>query len=376
MPLNSYFFFFIPIISIIIYSFSCRKRGELKTSKSTLYFYALLYILLIGLYPAEPGGDKERYLLTFLNADLLINDTYKDIGWVYYNYFLKLFIGDLSWLFFTITAFIYVSSYIAISIKKFPSDYQLIFIILSFSLLGFSAYGMNTIRAGFGLSLFFWGVSQKDNNLDLKEIRFSQLILFSISVIIHRSMLLPIFAYLFSIYFKKIKLIELFWIICLTLSIINVDLTTYYEDFGILGGDRVNDYLISENEDPLYKTGFRLDFLIYSIFPILFVKIGVKNLYKDNFFRVIYQSYLIGNSFWLLVIRAPYTDRFAYLSWCLIPLLIIYPLSKHLCFTRLTKFMLISSTILLISINLMFNNPFNTNRSLEMQQSVTRPMTP
>ena len=37
--------------------------------------------------------------------------------------------------------------------------------------------------------------------------------------------------------------------------------------------------------------------------------------------------YILVNAFWLLVIRIPYTDRFAYLSWFLIPFILIYPLS-------------------------------------------------
>ena len=36
--------------------------------------------------------------------------------------------------------------------------------------------------------------------------------------------------------------------------------------------------------------------------------------------------YIICNSFWILVIKASFSNRFAYLSWFLFPIVLVYPL--------------------------------------------------
>lgn len=50
-------------------------------------------------------------------------------------------------------------------------------------------------------------------------------------------------------------------------------------------------------------------------------------------YKHLYCTYIIANSVWLLVIGAFFTDRFAYLSWCLSPILLMLPL----CRARLSR---------------------------------------
>ena len=42
-------------------------------------------------------------------------------------------------------------------------------------------------------------------------------------------------------------------------------------------------------------------------------------------YEQVYRMYVLVNALWLLFIRVPYSDRFAYLSWFLIPFLLLYP---------------------------------------------------
>lgn len=39
--------------------------------------------------------------------------------------------------------------------------------------------------------------------------------------------------------------------------------------------------------------------------------------------------YCVANAFWVLVINAAFSNRFAYLSWFLMPIVIMYPLFKY-----------------------------------------------
>ena len=42
--------------------------------------------------------------------------------------------------------------------------------------------------------------------------------------------------------------------------------------------------------------------------------------------------YLTANAFWILVIRSSFSNRFAYLSWFLMAIIIFYPFFKHINF--------------------------------------------
>lgn len=79
-----------------------------------------------------------------------------------------------------------------------------------------------------------------------------------------------------------------------------------------------------------YKTGFRMDFIIYSVIPILIAYYYTKKAQAiSSLYHQIYRTYILANAFWLLVIRMTYTDRMAYLSWFLIPYIVLYPIISN-----------------------------------------------
>jgi len=57
-----------------------------------------------------------------------------------------------------------------------------------------------------------------------------------------------------------------------------------------------------------------------------------KKRFEDPFYNQLLNTYLICNGFWILVIRANYSNRFAYLSWFMMGLVIIYPVLKKQLF--------------------------------------------
>ena len=113
------------------------------------------------------------------------------------------------------------------------------------------------------------------------------------------------------------------------------------------------EYLTTEGKysDYLKKNGFRYDFIIYSCVPIIIGYIAVfkKKIRSENY-QFLLNLYLVVNGIWLLCMYAQFTNRIAYLSWGMLPVLIIYPFLKeewsnsqyktlykvvigHLCFT-------------------------------------------
>ena len=89
----------------------------------------------------------------------------------------------------------------------------------------------------------------------------------------------------------------------------------------------VEDMLIADQSPG--NTGFRIDFLIYSAMPVLMAwYVTVKRNFQDNVYNVIATTYVLANAFWVMVIRSEQSNRFAYLSWFLYPLVIAYPLLR------------------------------------------------
>ena len=103
---------------------------------------------------------------------------------------------------------------------------------------------------------------------------------------------------------------------------------------GALGfDDRMSGYLGAQSDEQTMvqfsSTGFRWDFLLYSAVPVLFTwYLTVKRNFEDRAFNIIAITYILANAFWVMVIRASFSNRFAYLSWFLYPLVIAYPLLR------------------------------------------------
>ena len=76
-------------------------------------------------------------------------------------------------------------------------------------------------------------------------------------------------------------------------------------------------------------SGFRVDFIIYSIMPIIMAwYVTIKRNFKDLPYHTIATTYILANAFWIMVIRSEQSNRFAYLSWFLYPIVIAYPLLR------------------------------------------------
>ena len=194
---------------------------------------------------------------------------------------------------------------------------------MSAGCLGFSNYGTNVIRAGVAISILLVAYC-------LKKKAIYKLLLVIIAVSFQKSMIIPVMAYLGGRYVNKTWIAVLFWLACLFVSISSMDLGPLFENFGFVD-DRVEAYANSINSTGgSYEKGFRIDFLFYSVVPLLIAGYYVlkKKVYDSDYLLVL-RSYLFSNAIWLLVIRMAYTDRIAYLSWFMIPYIALYPAIKY-----------------------------------------------
>ena len=204
-----------------------------------------------------------------------------------------------------------------------------LFLITSFS---FFSYGTNGIRNGAACHIVILGVVLLTDKSKYKQLTAA--ILFLLAFMLHRSTTLPIIAALIVKYFKlNTKFAISFWFISILLSLILGNAVG--ELFLNLGfDDRMDRYFTAQEDIEMMQrdfahVGFRFDFLLYSAMPVLMVwYLTIKRNFNDAAYNIIANTYILANAFWIMVIRASYSNRFAYLSWFLYPLVIAYPLLR------------------------------------------------
>lgn len=199
---------------------------------------------------------------------------------------------------------------------------------LLFLLTGFYFWGTMTviIRSCLASSIVIFAMSlyldkSKRSNLYLS------ILLMVLAFYTHRSSTLLIIGFFASKYLlKKLNWAIYFWLLCLMLSLIVGD---YFEVLFSSWGfdDRMTSFTSNTDYSGFSHAGFRWDFLLYSAVPIVFGWY-VDRLGTDKIYSILLGTYILCNSFWLLVIRASFSDRFAGLSWILYPIVLAYPLLK------------------------------------------------
>lgn len=324
--LFSFILTFLPIIFLFIFSLLTEKKWNVtRIPFKWCVLFLLILIFTIAFYPAEMSSDKPRYSSMYYNV-LLLGDNYefRDPGWIFYNRVCGVLFGNSIELFYLLTAAVYVGGSFIVGVSLFPKNYVAYLLVMAAGCLGFSNYGTNVIRAGFALSLIIIAYS-----INCKALYKILLVIVALSI--QKSVIIPIFAFLGARFLKPIWISGILWFLCLLLSAANFDLSVLFETFGFVD-ERVEQYAETINTmgGSSYEKGFRWDFLIYSLAPILFAFYYIyKKKIVDFFYANLIKIYLIANAVWLLAIRMAYSDRLAYLSWFLIPLVALYPVIKY-----------------------------------------------
>lgn len=153
---------------------------------------------------------------------------------------------------------------------------------------------------------------------------------------IHKSMLLVGAAALLSLYYKNTKAYLIGWCTCVFWSLLAGRSTSEWLASSFLSeaDERMSQYMSYTNDASMMQqfssTGFRSDFLLYSAIPIL---VGYWAVYKrsvnDPLYKWWLNVYMIANSFWVLMMYAANSNRFAALSWFTAGIVLFYPFFKY-----------------------------------------------
>lgn len=224
----------------------------------------------------------------------------------------------------------------------------MLFFLSAFSTFTF---GVNGIRNGLACSMVIFAFAIAANK------GVGQLILAGIVMVlafgIHRSTALPIIAFFVASYLiKSPKFAIGFWVASIGLSLV---LGGFFTNFfmGLGFDDRMTSYATSmeQNKEQFSQTGFRWDFLLYSAMPVWLtwyickkvdeeralygetqeeIETGVPgagriaDAHSMRVFYILSTTYMLANSFWVMVNKAAFSNRFAYLSWFMYPVVIAY----------------------------------------------------
>lgn len=315
---------------ITSYSFlqsNVKKIDDVDTVKMMTflgYFLLITVLLYMGTRPISfVFGDMINYADGFqklqLNPNVEIGQDY--IFW----YFTKLCaqIIDARDYFFLIALIYIIPNYFFV--KKYFKEYWYIPLLMIFGSFSFWPYGTNGLRNGMATSVFIGALCLYDRN---KWLMYG---LMALSYGIHNSLMIPIGAFIVSGLYKNPKVYLYIWLAAIPLSIVGGSAwESFFGSLG-LGDERVNKYMTGAAgaETTFSSTGFRWDFVLYSGFAVFagYYYI-IKRGFQDKFYTHLWGTYMIANAFWILVIRASFSNRFAYLSWFLMAVVIAYPIFK------------------------------------------------
>lgn len=327
--------FALALLTVFQYSFSNdRIINHTKSSNDVFsFFIALLLIIFIGwrTYFGVYIQDTRSYdwgwkLISNENS---FGDISKEGDWLFQ--FLQLFffkIGASFEMFMTFVAFIYIAPIFIIAKKLLNSQYWLflIFCITTFSFFSGAVNGIRNAMASRIVMLALCFISCKRNRDYLIAI-----ILFMIAIPIHHSVAVTITCALIStLFIRDTKIGMAIWLLAIPVGF-------FLSGTGDVLGEwlkentdetRLIDY--SSLEDTSFSgDGFRWDFLLYSSMPVLMSwYVTIKRNFKDSAYNIIANTYMLTNAVWIILIRIPYNNRVANLSWILYPLVIGYPLLR------------------------------------------------
>jgi len=223
--------------------------------------------------------------------------------------------------FFLVCAILYVVPFYFIAKKNFSAFWP-IGLVAMISFYGFWSYGVNGIRQGLGSSWFLLAFCSP-------KLRY-QILFCVLATGFHTALLLPSAALMAARFGPGPRVWLMFWILCIPLS---WGMGSFWENFFANLGfeDERIAYLTTEGDERKFAvTGFRWDFLLFSAVPVAIGYYFVDILkYTDKVYSWLFSTYLITNAFWILVIRANFSNRFAQLSWSLMGFLVIYPLLRQ-----------------------------------------------
>lgn len=216
-----------------------------------------------------------------------------------------------------------VTAYVALRVL-IPQKPIISLVLLCGSLM-FYSFGVNGLRNGLACHATLLAFV-----LYFKEQRIIAAVIAFLAYGIHHSVGIPLAGFICSLLiYKRPHWSIAIWGLSIVASLLLGNrLTGFIEQFSV--DERLQGYTNLEQGGvgvQFSSYGFRWDFLAYSAMPIVLGYYTIlKKRITDNWYSVLFSTYCLANAFWVIFIRAAFSNRFAYLSWFMYPIVVAYPL--------------------------------------------------
>jgi len=191
------------LLFVVIFTLIHNYVLDIDDEKNILYLESMgtiLFVFLLLFYGLRPvhssfvdmGAYAAKYDRYLLGSEII---TTYDVTFDYFMKFCSFFMNRS--MFFFVCASIYIFPLLIVSKRIFKEYWFYSFLILvgSFSFL---AYGVNGIRNGMATSLFLLALSYKNNKILL-------IVFLVLSVLFHKTMLLPLGAFIVTLFYNNWK---------------------------------------------------------------------------------------------------------------------------------------------------------------------------
>lgn len=319
------------VLAILYAIYLCCKSDNKLISGNNVTPISFLIVTIttiyIGTRPITSYADTHLYTTMF---NLVKNGYWAELPnaatepfWTTIEYFCIETTDASVWL--LVVASFYVVCMSIAAYRWLPKHF-LIAIVFLFTAFSFWGYATNGIRNGMASSIAMLGLSFFMRTKKEMIIGYGLLIL---AVLTHKSMILTFASATAALYLRNTKVNITFWLFCIVLGLI------FQEQFkslfaGLIDDGRMAHYLSQDvDREKVINTDFRWDFLLYSSPPIIigWYAISKQNII-DKTYAFLLHTYIFSNAFWILINTAAYSNRFAYLSWFLYPIVLVYPFCK------------------------------------------------
>jgi hypothetical protein len=287
-----------------------------------------IFIFVVGLRPVSSVfGDTGNYarIYDFMRTATSYRDFSDDEIFFSSFMFYCSKVMNVSFFFLIIELLYVVPIYLAC--KKLAGNNSDLMMLFCFAAFSFFSYGVNGIRNGMACSLIILALSLIQGKT--RDMIIS-IVLCVLAIGTHKSTVLPAICMLLALFIKNPRVMFVFWIVSIVLSLtIGSQIEEFFVSLGF--DDRMEEYLNADEETmgQFSSVGFRWDFLLYSCVPIVmgWYLIFKKRIYNRTYLLLL-GTYIFANAFWIMVIRSSFSNRFAYLSWFIYPIVLAYPLLK------------------------------------------------
>lgn len=339
------YFLILGVFSFFYFTSSPKKNFIL------IYIISLFFVVYFGTRSEEIGSDTQsykwiytRYIETSDNlTDYINNHTEKSVIFTRLVYFTVKEFGFNTFLVLValigMCMFLLGIFYLKKLFKEKEKFNDSVLLVLLYAMsFFFININVNIILNGLAIFTFFLSFISFLNKKYLISILF-----LLASLDFHISIAIPFFAILAVIYSKKIsiKYFYALFVIGVIISFLKINL---FGDYSLLldniSDNKFDTYVNFEETE--YRTGFRLDFVIFNaifLIPSLF--------YKNALIEVISKYFCLTSFVFFISSELIYNDRIGLYSWMAIPVILYLFINE-----KKTSFYKVITFVLYLSINL------------------------